>query len=137
MLKYEFEEIYLANTKHKAMDNFKLFKQRWEVISQKGVRSLEKDLEELLSYYDVIDEINITQDKEKLAKMIKTTNIIERIFREVRRRTRSIGVFVNRDSLVRVLYNVFKEYNEKQRRKTKNAKIIKSSFKKIYTQIWT
>ncbi len=69
--------------------------------------------------------------------MIKTTNIIERIFREVRRRTRSIGVFVNRDSLVRVLYNVFKEYNEKQRRKTKNAKIIKSSFKKIYTQIWT
>ncbi len=46
-------------------------------------------------------------------------------------------MFVNRDSLVRVLYNVFKEYNEKQRRKTKNVKIIKSSFKKIYTQIWT
>ncbi len=72
-VKKDLNKIYLANTKHKAMDNFKLFKQRWEIINQKGVRSLEKDLEELLSYYDVIDEINITQDKEKLAKMIKTT----------------------------------------------------------------
>ncbi len=69
--------------------------------------------------------------------MINTTNIVERIFRKVKRRTRSIGVFANRDSLIRVLYSVFKEYNEKEQLNIKNAKITISSLNQIYTQIGT
>lgn len=132
----DLKRIYSAGTKHKAIDEFRVFKQKWQTICPKGVRCLEKDFEEMLNYYDVIEQISI-EDKEKLVKMIKTTNIIERIFREVRRRTRSIGVFTNRDSVVRVVYNVFREHNEKQREKIKNAKITKSSLNRIYTQIGT
>jgi transposase-like protein len=44
---------------------------------------------------------------------ILTTNLIERAFREVKRRTRPMGVFGNRDSMERILYAVFFQLNSK------------------------
>ena len=48
-----------------------------------------------------------------LWRKIRTTNLIERAFREVKRRTRPMGVFVNRGSMERILYAVFFHYNSK------------------------
>jgi transposase-like protein len=50
-------------------------------------------------------------------KMLRTTNAIERCFREVRRRTRSIGCFVNDKSLERMVYGLFRFMNERRARK--------------------
>ena len=51
--------------------------------------------------------------REALWRKIRTTNLIERAFREVKRRTRPMGVFVNRDSIERILYAVFFHLNSK------------------------
>ncbi|MBI5886285.1 MAG: transposase, partial [Deltaproteobacteria bacterium] len=43
-----------------------------------------------------------------------TTNAIERRFREVRRRTRPMGVFSDKTSIERILFAVFTYENKKQ-----------------------
>jgi len=42
---------------------------------------------------------------------LRTTNVIERCFREVRRRTRPIGCFTNAASCDRIIYAVFHRLN--------------------------
>jgi transposase-like protein len=44
-------------------------------------------------------------------KPVRTTNAIERRFREVRRRTQPIGGFSDRTSMVRILFAVFNHEN--------------------------
>ncbi|MCL6628229.1 MAG: transposase [Armatimonadetes bacterium] len=45
-------------------------------------------------------------------KTMRTTNPIERVFREVRRRTRTISCFTNRRSVDRMLYAVLAHQNK-------------------------
>ncbi len=45
---------------------------------------------------------------------MRTTNAIERRFREVRRRTRPMGVFQDRTSMDRILFAVFTHENKSQ-----------------------
>ena len=47
-------------------------------------------------------------------KRVHTTNAIERLFREVRRRTRPMGVFQDRTSMDRILFAVFTRENKSQ-----------------------
>jgi len=47
----------------------------------------------------------------ELWKTIRTTNILERAFREVRRRTRPMGVFTNAESAERIMCGVTKNLN--------------------------
>ena len=68
--------------------------------------SLTNDLEELLTCFQF--------DDPDFRKAIRTTNAIERRFREVRRRTRPMGVFSNRTSIERILYAVFMYENINQ-----------------------
>ena len=44
-------------------------------------------------------------------KAVRTTNAIERRFREVRRRTRPTGTFQDRTSIARILFAVFMHEN--------------------------
>lgn len=64
---------------------------------------LERDIEDLLIFFN-IKEAN-------LWSKVRTTNAIERTFREVRRRTRPIGVFTNRESVERIVFAVFHHLN--------------------------
>jgi len=45
---------------------------------------------------------------------LRTTNVIERVFREVRKRTGPIGCFINDGSISRVIYATFMHYNARQ-----------------------
>ena len=45
---------------------------------------------------------------------VRTTNAIERRFREVRRRTRPMGTFQDRTSMDRILFAVFMHQNRNQ-----------------------
>ena len=47
-------------------------------------------------------------------KQVRTTNAIERRFREVRRRTRPMGTFQDKTSMDRILYAVFTHENKSQ-----------------------
>jgi len=65
----------------------------------KAVKCVQDDLEDLLTCFQFADP--------QFRKAIRTTNAIERRFREVRRRTRPMGVFSDRTSIERILYAVF------------------------------
>lgn len=90
--------IYLAETAREAGKHFREWAKEWRELAPAAVSCIEKDLEELLAFYSV--------PKEKWRK-VRTTNAIERIFREVRRRTRPMSCFQNNNSCERIIYAVF------------------------------
>ena len=75
-------------------------------LSTRKVASLRADLDELLACFRYTDA--------KLRKTVRTTNAIERRFREVRRRTRPMGVFADQTSMERILFAVFTHENQSQ-----------------------
>jgi len=77
---------------------------RWNRTYPRAVRCLEKDLDELLSFFQI--------QNSKLWSRLRTTNLIERAFREVRRRTRPMGVMANTQSLQRIVFAVFHHLNQ-------------------------
>lgn len=95
-------DIYNAQSRWHAKDAFKAWAKVWRVISPKAVKCLENDLEDMLSFYDC---------PKALWVKLRTTNIIERQFREVRRRTRAISCFTNTQSIERIIFAVFNRQN--------------------------
>jgi putative transposase len=71
----------------------------WSEKYPHAVKCLRDDLDDLLTCFHFTDP--------EFRRAIRTTNAIERRFREVRRRTRPMGVFSNRTSIERILYAVF------------------------------
>jgi len=94
--------IYKAKNKHLALAEFKNWKKMWVKKVPKAVHCLEKDLEELLNHFDCPEKHRIR---------IRTTNVIERSFKEVRRRTRVFSCFSNRQSCDRIIYAIFTHLN--------------------------
>ncbi len=105
----ELRKIYSADSKRAALNAFKRFSHNWSALYPKALSSLERDLEELLNFLT----IPIKQDvRSFIRKRIRTTNVIERSFREVRRRTKPMSCFNNNDSLQRIIYAVFFRLNQ-------------------------
>jgi transposase-like protein len=86
------------------------FADHWEKKYPAAVRCLRNDLDDLLKFFRYKDK--------DWRKATRTTNAIERRFREVRRRTRPMGVFTNTDSMERILFAVFSYENSKQGTRT-------------------
>ena len=76
---------------------------KWRRAYPDAVKCLERDMDDLLTFFNVKEE--------RLWSKIRTTNAIERTFKEVRRRTRPIGVFANRESVERIVFAVFHHLN--------------------------
>ncbi len=95
-----------ADTAAKARSAARRFAQRWGKTYPPAVACLRDDLDELLTCfrYKTLAE----------RKAVRTTNAIERRFREVRRRTRPMGVFQDRTSMDRILFAVFIHENKMQ-----------------------
>jgi transposase-like protein len=95
--------IYQAKHRIQAISRFRLWKRRWEPRAPKAVACLETDLEELLAFFDC---------PKAHWKRLRTTNVIERLFVEVRRRIRTMCAFTTRSSCERILYSVFDRTNQ-------------------------
>jgi transposase-like protein len=94
----EAKKIYQQPTRKKATECYFRWVNRWKSTYPKAVRCLQKDIDRLLVHYAFPVKHRIT---------IRTTNPIERLFREVRRRTRPIGSFTNSKSIDRIAYGIF------------------------------
>jgi transposase-like protein len=97
-------KIYNAKNRREAIKNFRCWKEKWQRVYPEAVKCVERDLEMLLAFYKF---------PKSHWKKIRTTNVIERLIREVRRRTCPIGSFNDKDSAERIVYTVFKSLNEK------------------------
>jgi len=105
-VKADLRKIYEAKSRHLARKAARRFAENWERHYPKQVASLRADLDALLSFFRFSDR--------DWRKMTRTTNAIERLFVEVRRRTRPMGVFSDATSMDRILYAVFTHHNESQ-----------------------
>ena len=95
-----------APNRPKALSAARRFADDWEKTYPKTVACLRNDLDDLLTCfrYATLAE----------RKQVRTTNAIERRFREVRRRTRPMGTFQDRTSMDRILFAVFSHQNKCQ-----------------------
>lgn len=96
-------KIYNQDNKDKALQSYKEWHKEWENRVPEAVQCLEADIEDLLNFYE--------QPKEYWKKL-RTTNAIERVFREVRRRTRPMSCFQNRESVERIIFAIFHRQNK-------------------------
>jgi len=103
------QAIYTAKGRQRAETAFKKFKFRWQKEYPSMVKRLEQDLPELLAFFSL---------PENLWRSLRTTNVIERCFVEVRRRTRPMVCFVNIESVDRIIFAIFNAYNQKWQNRT-------------------
>jgi putative transposase len=96
--------VYGAPTRRAALAAYTKWGRQWQKRYPEAVRCVERDLEELLAVFALPAEHR---------RMVRTTNPIERTFREVRRRTRSIGTFVNDASIERIVFGLVAYFNRK------------------------
>ncbi len=99
----ELKGVYQPATAREALALFRAWKCRWQASAPRAVACVEEDLEELLAFYRCPSEHR---------KAVRTTNAIERLFVEVRRRIRTMCAFTTRDSCERILYSVFHRMNQ-------------------------
>ena len=103
-------KIYNASSHREVVAAFKNLRKQWSQNYPHVVKLIEQDLDSLLAFLEIpIKE----QFREFIRRKIRTTNIIERSFREVRRRTRPMGCFTNNDSVSRIIYAIFHRLNSK------------------------
>jgi len=95
------QAIYRGENRRQAEAAFRAFHRRWQHEYGPMVRRLERDLPELLSFFSF---------PRHLWKKLRTTNVIERCFVEVRRRTRPMVCFVNVKSVDRIIYSIFQRF---------------------------
>ncbi len=105
-VKRDVRRIYQAKNLRHAQCAAQRFATTWQAIYPAAVACLRADLEHLLHFLRFKDEA--------WRKATRTTNAIERRFREVRRRTRPMGVFSDSTSIERILFAVFTHENTKQ-----------------------
>jgi putative transposase len=82
------------------------FADRFKAKYPAAVVCLRNDLDELLTCFRYRSEAD--------RRAVRTTNAVERRFREVRRRTRPMGTFQDKTSMDRILFAVFTHENKSQ-----------------------
>ena len=99
-------DVMNADAAPKARSAARRFAERWAEVYPAPLACLRDDLDDLLTCfrYKTLAE----------RKAVRTTNAIERRFREVRRRTRPMGVFQDRTSMDRILFTIFTHENKMQ-----------------------
>lgn len=94
----EAKQIYLAPSRREATERYFAWSKKWKRKYPRAVRCLHKDIDKLMVHFAY---------PERQRRTLRTTNPIERLFREVRKRTRPIGSFTNTESLNRIAYGIF------------------------------
>jgi putative transposase len=84
------------------MKVFREWERNWRDKSPKAVECLGKDIGKLLKFLQCPVEHH---------RIIRTSNVIERLFRELRRRVRVMGTFADTASCKRITYSLFAYHN--------------------------
>lgn len=106
----EAKQIYQAATYREAVARFHRWANHWRSTAARAVACLEHDLEDLLTFLRLIKD-------GVLRVKARTTNAIERTFRELRKRIRPMCCFANSESCERIVCALFLTYNRKWKEK--------------------
>ena len=97
------KQIWLQPDKKAAMKIARLFIAEYKERYPEAIEVLREGLEDSLQFYEFEDF-----DSRKIA----STNILDRLHREIRRRSRVVGIFPSVDSYLRLLTSYLIEYSE-------------------------
>jgi transposase-like protein len=114
-VKADAQAIYRAEGERRARQAFARLRFRWRRFYPTMVARLERDLPDLLTFF---------RFPRHLWRKLRTTNVIERCFVEVRRRTRPMVCFVNVQSVDRIIFAIFNGLNENVRWKNRTLQIF-------------
>ena len=90
---------YNADSEEFARREAEAFQMKWEPVFPAAVACLQRDLDDCLQFY---------RFPKKHWRSIRTNNYLERLFGEVKKRTRSMGAFRNEKSCILVFYAVIR-----------------------------
>lgn len=107
----ELKQIWLAPTIEIARERAQQVSMRYKKKFPKAIDCLETGLEDTLTYYAFTDI-----DHRKIA----SSNMIERLNREIRRRTKAVTVFPDTNSYVRLVGKLLMEYHKKWEAQSKH-----------------
>jgi len=111
-VKADAQAIDQATSRREAEGHARVFAQRWQAAYPAMVARLWRDLPELRAFF---------QCPRRWWRKVRTTNLIERCFVEVRRRTRPMVCFVNVQSGERIIFSIFNRFNLEWRQRTRCA----------------
>jgi putative transposase len=97
------KQIWLQPDQESARRTARIFIEEYQNKYPEAVRCLESGLEDSIQFYHFH-----TFDKRKIA----STNVLERLIKEIRRRTRVIGVFPTSEAYIRLVTCCLIEYSE-------------------------
>jgi len=119
-VKESLRKIFYASTYEHAKEAVDLFKDKWGKKYPSAVEILTEDIELCLKYYKY---------PYRHWKRIRTTNVVERSFREVKRRTKGVGRFQNEERALAMVYWQLKELRWYGVAMTKEARAILAAIK--------
>lgn len=90
----DMRSIFYASSKEKAMEFFEIFKQKWQQQLPSAVKCLENSLEACLTFF-------ICPEEERIS--LRTTNIIERLNKEFKRRTKPMEIVAGENACYTLL----------------------------------
>jgi transposase-like protein len=96
--------IYQARDRAAAERALQQWVRAWRRVAPRAVASLLRDWEALLAFYHA---------PERDWRRVRTTNAIERVFREIRRRTRPMTCFTNTASCERIVFAIASATNKR------------------------
>ncbi len=86
--------IFYASSKETALESFEIFKRKWEKDIPSAVSCLERSIDACLSFFNFPKEEWIS---------LRTSNIIERLNKEFKRRTKSMEILAGESACYRLL----------------------------------
>jgi putative transposase len=119
-VKDSLRKIFYAPTYDHAKEAVELFKSKWGRKYSSAVEILTEDIELCLTYYKY---------PYRHWKRIRTTNVVERSFREVKRRTKGVGRFQDEQRALAMVYWQLKELRWYGVNMTKEARAILAAIK--------
>ena len=99
----ELKKIWQAETREEAIRLKDAFVEKYAEKYEKAVECLEEGFEYSIQYYG-FSKID--------SRKISSTNTLERLNKEVRRRSRVVGIFPSRESYIRLMAASLIEYSE-------------------------
>jgi putative transposase len=117
----EAKKIMYAKSAPQAASRFRQWRRRWQDRAPHAISCLERDFEKLIAIFDF---------PHSLHPLLRSTNVIERSFREIKRRVRPMGYFRNAASCQRVIYALFAYCNKQWEKQRGHLKIVKQHFHK-------
>jgi len=96
-IKSDYHAIIYADNEAEARSAYARFERKWQKDCPSVVKSLNEAGQELLTFY---------QYPKTMWKMLRTTNCIERLNEEFRRRVKTQGSFPNADAGLKLLYGI-------------------------------